>query len=64
MKPLDAALPWLVPLGLVALWQASSMAGWLPPNVLPAPSAVLEAGWRLTANGALPETSRSVSRAR
>lgn len=52
---LTAALPWLVPAGLLVLWQASASLGWLPPTVLPAPSSVVEAAVRLTANGQLPE---------
>jgi sulfonate transport system permease protein len=50
----DWATPWLVPLGLVALWQVLSVKGWIPDNVLPAPSDVLAAGWRLTLTGELP----------
>ena len=50
----DRALPWLVPLGLVVLWQVSSSLGWLPPNILPAPSAVLKVAVDKTADGSLP----------
>jgi sulfonate transport system permease protein len=45
---------WLLPVGIVALWEVLSVAGAIPPNVLPAPSAVLAAGWRLTISGELP----------
>jgi sulfonate transport system permease protein len=55
VKRLDAALPWIVPLGLVGLWQLSSMMGWLPARILPAPSKVIEAAVRLTADGTLLE---------
>jgi sulfonate transport system permease protein len=48
-----AALSWLVPALLIAFWQASSSLGWLSDNVLPAPFAVLAAGWRLTLTGEL-----------
>ena len=46
-------LPWLVPLLLVAVWQAASSLGWLSTRVLPAPSAVVRAAWELTASGEL-----------
>jgi sulfonate transport system permease protein len=52
--PLDRALPWLVPAGLVALWQVSASLGWLPPNILPAPSAVVAVAWEKTLDGSLP----------
>jgi sulfonate transport system permease protein len=41
------------PLAFVALWQAASMAGWIPANKLAAPSAILGAFWTLTASGEL-----------
>ncbi len=46
-------VPWLVPLALVAVWQAASALGWLSTRVLPAPSAVVRAAWELTASGEL-----------
>ena len=46
-------LPWLVPVGLVALWQVASSLGWLSTRVLPAPSEVLKAAWSLSATGEL-----------
>ncbi len=46
-------VPWLVPLALVAVWQAASSLGWLSTRVLPAPSAVVRAAWELTASGEL-----------
>ncbi|MCA3694544.1 aliphatic sulfonate ABC transporter permease SsuC [Aquidulcibacter sp.] len=51
--PFSRALPWLVPLALVILWQVSSSLGWLPPNILPAPTAVLEAAWTKLQDGSL-----------
>ena len=36
-------LPWLVPLALIAVWQAASAYGWLSTRVLPAPLDVLRA---------------------
>lgn len=46
-------LPWLVPLALVAAWQAASSFGWLSTRVLPAPSEVVRAAWTLAASGEL-----------
>lgn len=46
-------LPWLVPLALIAAWQAASSFGWLSTRVLPAPSEVLKAAWTLAASGEL-----------
>jgi sulfonate transport system permease protein len=44
-------LPWLLPLAIVAGWQAASMAGWIAARVLPEPWAVLKAFWHLAASG-------------
>lgn len=46
-------LPWLVPIGLVALWQLASAFGWLSTRVLPAPAEVAKAAWTLAASGEL-----------
>jgi len=46
-------LPWLVPVGLLALWQLSSSLGWLSTRVLPAPLDVVTAGWTLAESGEL-----------
>ena len=46
--------PWVVPLLLVAGWQLAVNTGRISPRDLPAPSAVLEAGWRLTRSHELP----------
>lgn len=48
---LQAALPWLVPVLVLAAWQLSSQAGWLSTRVLPEPWAVLKAFWALSASG-------------
>jgi len=44
---------WLPPVAAIAGWEAASRAGVMPANVLPAPSAVAEAFWRLTLSGEL-----------
>ncbi|MGJ7609418.1 MULTISPECIES: ABC transporter permease [unclassified Variovorax] len=49
----DAALPWLLPLGLVALWFAGAEQGWISPQVLPPPQFVWETLRDLALNGDL-----------
>jgi sulfonate transport system permease protein len=46
-------LGWLVPAAVVAGWEVAARTGFVAPNLLPAPSAVLEAFWRLLASGEL-----------
>ncbi len=48
------ALGWAVPVGLVLVWELAARLGGLPAHVLPAPSDVLAAAWRLTLSGELP----------
>ena len=50
---MNRVLPYLVPAALLLLWQAAASTGLIPANILPAPSAVLGAGWRLIQNGEL-----------
>ncbi|MDM0119045.1 ABC transporter permease [Variovorax arabinosiphilus] len=38
----DTALPWLLPVALVALWVAGAAQGWISPQVLPPPLFVWE----------------------
>ena len=45
--------PWALPALLIAVWQLAAVSGWLSSRILPAPSAVLTAGWSLLASGAL-----------
>jgi sulfonate transport system permease protein len=45
------ALPWLLPVTLIAVWQLASQAGWLSTRVLPEPWAVLKAFVALSASG-------------
>ncbi|MDO9710831.1 aliphatic sulfonate ABC transporter permease SsuC [Paracraurococcus lichenis] len=52
------ALPWLLPALLLLAWQAGSMAGWIEEDILPAPSAVVAAGWDLARSGELLENIR------
>jgi sulfonate transport system permease protein len=46
-------LPWLVPALIVLVWEVSSDAGWLSTRILPAPLAVVRAGWTLAMSGEL-----------
>ena len=46
-------LPWLLPVLLLLSWQGASELGWLRPEVLPAPSAVAAAAWKLARSGEL-----------
>lgn len=50
---LNALLPWLLPVGLVALWQVASQTGWLSTRILPAPESVVVTFWHLTVSGEL-----------
>ncbi|KEF42760.1 MAG: hypothetical protein ER33_04275 [Cyanobium sp. CACIAM 14] len=56
-------VPWLVPALLLAFWQVSSMLGWIPTRILPAPTAIALAGLQLARSGEL-WTHLSVSAAR
>lgn len=49
------ALSWAAPVALVVMWQTLSKAGWLSPQVLPAPSKVLEVAIKLAKSGSLFE---------
>jgi sulfonate transport system permease protein len=51
-KP-DGLIPWIVPLAIVLIWQLASVTGYVPARVLPAPSDVILAGWKLLLSGDL-----------
>lgn len=53
--PVKQVLPFVIPVLLVAGWQLSSSAGWLPSSVLPSPWAVFQDGITLTQSGELPK---------
>ncbi len=44
---------WILPALLVLSWEALSRLGVIPANILPAPTAVAEAFWRVTVSGEL-----------
>jgi len=45
------AVPWLVPVAVLALWQLASQAGLLSTRILPEPWAVVKAFWALAVTG-------------
>jgi sulfonate transport system permease protein len=47
------ALPWLVPVLILVLWELSSRGGWLSTRVLPEPLSVITAFWNLLKSGEL-----------
>ena len=46
-------LPWVVPATILLAWQAASWCGLLADQVMPAPTAVAVAFWRVAASGEL-----------
>ena len=51
----DGLTQWLVPLVLIAAWQLASVTGFMPARVMPAPSDVAMAGWKLLRSGELAQ---------
>src|SRR4030081_3152998 len=49
----DSLIQWIVPLAIVLIWQAAWVTGLVPARVLPAPSDVALAGWKLLQSGEL-----------
>ena len=49
----DGLVQWIVPLAIVLVWQIACEAGLVPARVLPAPSEVALAGWKLSLSGEL-----------
>ncbi|CAO3428363.1 aliphatic sulfonate ABC transporter permease SsuC [Azospirillum doebereinerae] len=50
----ERLLPWLLPLGLLAVWELAAATGWLSARVLPAPSDIALAFWTTLLDGSLP----------
>ncbi|MEH2493243.1 sulfonate transport system permease protein [Bradyrhizobium sp. AZCC 2230] len=46
-------LSWLAPVALVIVWEWLAQAGWLSPQVLPAPSKVIRTAFKLATTGTL-----------
>jgi sulfonate transport system permease protein len=49
----DGMIQWIVPLAIVVVWQVACVSGVVPARVLPAPSDVALAGWKLLLSGEL-----------
>jgi sulfonate transport system permease protein len=49
----DGLIPWIVPLVILIVWQVACSTGLVPGRVLPAPSDVALAGWKLARSGEL-----------
>ncbi|WP_077000363.1 ABC transporter permease [Variovorax sp. KK3] len=59
----DTALPWLLPLSLLALWTTGAAQGWISPQVLPSPQFVWDTLRDLATSGDLwLHTSASLAR--
>ncbi|MDX9687223.1 aliphatic sulfonate ABC transporter permease SsuC [Halopseudomonas formosensis] len=52
---LQRLAPWLLPILLLAAWQLAVTSGLLSSRILPAPSAVVLAGWNLISSGEIWE---------
>ena len=44
---------WIVPVVILIVWQLASVTGWVPSRVMPAPTEVASAGWKLLVSGEL-----------
>jgi sulfonate transport system permease protein len=49
----DGLGPWILPLAVLGVWQLVCVTGFVSSRVLPAPSAVALAGWKLAVSGEL-----------
>jgi sulfonate transport system permease protein len=56
----DGLVQWIVPLGIILIWQVACATGLVSGRVLPAPTDVARAGWKLLLSGEL-ERNISVS---
>jgi len=52
---IDGLAQWIVPLVILVLWQAACVTGLMPSRVMPAPTDVAVAGWKLLQSGELAE---------
>jgi sulfonate transport system permease protein len=53
MPRADGFIPWIVPLAILGIWQFACVTGFVSSRVLPAPSDVALAGWKLLLSGEL-----------
>jgi len=52
---IDALAAWALPLFVLAAWEIAADTGLIEARVLPAPSSVAIAGWRMMLDGSLPQ---------
>ncbi|THD42538.1 MAG: ABC transporter permease subunit [Bradyrhizobium sp.] len=52
---IETLVSWALPLLVVALWEVAADTGLIAARVLPAPSSVAIAGWRMMQDGSLPQ---------
>jgi sulfonate transport system permease protein len=57
-RQIDQIIPWSVPIALIIIWQLLIQFGLLSTRILPAPTAVIQAGIRLFSTG---ELSRNIT---
>src|SRR6476646_6136303 len=50
---IDGLIPWIVPLAIILIWQLACVTGFVSARVLPAPTDVALAGWKLLLSGEL-----------
>ncbi|KAA0078091.1 ABC transporter permease subunit [Tardiphaga sp. P9-11] len=50
---IDGLTQWIVPLVILLAWQAACVTGYVPARVMPAPTDVALAGWKLLLSGEL-----------
>jgi sulfonate transport system permease protein len=51
----DGLVQWIVPLAIIAIWQTACVTGFVSSRVLPAPSDVALAAWKLLLSGELAQ---------
>ena len=56
----DGLIPWIVPLAIILIWQLACVTGFVSARVLPAPSDVALAGWKLLLSGELVHRCQSI----
>jgi sulfonate transport system permease protein len=53
IRRLEGITQWLLPAAIIVVWQFAVTSGLLSTHILPAPTDVVEAGWRLLKSGEL-----------
>ncbi|MDB5617047.1 ABC transporter permease subunit [Tardiphaga sp.] len=55
LPSINGLTQWIVPLVILLVWQAACVAGLVPARVMPAPTDVALAGWKLLVSGELAQ---------